>query len=147
MTRRSRRNHSPACLAKVALAAVRGPPRYENYLAAIKDPHHPDHEHLLEWGTEAFDPKVFDQKAIEHALDRLAQKWDRNRGANEPRFAVKPRPEGSRGYAYAQLEPYRPCCADRDYHQRVVRRRQAKFRNDGADGGTMQPPPARPHPA
>ena len=55
---------------------VGGPPGYENYLAAIKDPHHPDHEHLLEWGPEAFDPNVFDRKAIEHALDRLAQKWE-----------------------------------------------------------------------
>ena len=55
---------------------VGGPPGYENYLAAIKDPHHPDHEDLLEWGPEAFDPKVFDRKAIEHALDRLAQKWE-----------------------------------------------------------------------
>ena len=55
---------------------VGGPPGYEHYLAAIKDPNHPDHEHLVEWGPEAFDPNTFDRKGIEAALDKLARKWE-----------------------------------------------------------------------
>jgi hypothetical protein len=41
---------------------------YENLLEAIKDPKHPEHEDLLEWVGEDFDPEFFD---IEEVNDRL----------------------------------------------------------------------------
>lgn len=33
---------------------------YEQFLAAISDPHHPEHEEMLEWAGGPFDPEQFD---------------------------------------------------------------------------------------
>ncbi|SMC23685.1 pRiA4b ORF-3-like protein [Desulfacinum hydrothermale DSM 13146] len=32
---------------------------YEYFLEARRDPAHPDHEHMMEWGGEEFDPEAF----------------------------------------------------------------------------------------
>ncbi len=42
---------------------VGGAPGYAEYLAAISDPGHPEHEHMRLWGPERFDPNVVDRKA------------------------------------------------------------------------------------
>ncbi len=45
---------------------------YANFLAAISDPSHPEHEELLEWVGGAFDPKRCDLNGINWQLKRLA---------------------------------------------------------------------------
>ncbi|WP_345947034.1 hypothetical protein [Bradyrhizobium sp. 174] len=42
---------------------VGGAPGYAEYLDAISDPAHPEHEHMRRWGPERFDPNVIDRKA------------------------------------------------------------------------------------
>lgn len=43
---------------------VGGTPGYERFLEAIKDPHHEEHEELLEWVDGKFDPEKFDAKKV-----------------------------------------------------------------------------------
>ncbi|MBA3441808.1 MAG: plasmid pRiA4b ORF-3 family protein [Pyrinomonadaceae bacterium] len=45
---------------------------YANFLAAIGDPSHPEHEEMLEWVGGAFDPERCDFKGINWQLKRLA---------------------------------------------------------------------------
>lgn len=54
---------------------VGGPPGYADYLEAIGDATHSEHENRLRRGPEAFDPKSVDQKALETAIAALAEKW------------------------------------------------------------------------
>lgn len=54
---------------------VGGPPGYADYLEAIGDATHPEHESMLRWGPKAFDPNIVDRKALETAVDALAEKW------------------------------------------------------------------------
>jgi hypothetical protein len=44
---------------------------YYEFLEAIKDPDHPEHEDLLEWAGGDFDPQAFDLEAANRALRRL----------------------------------------------------------------------------
>ncbi len=37
---------------------------YYHFLEAIKDPKHPDHEEIVEWGGKGFDPAAFDVQAV-----------------------------------------------------------------------------------
>ena len=39
---------------------VGGSPGYMEYLEALKDPSHPDHEQMVEWRGPSFDPERFD---------------------------------------------------------------------------------------
>lgn len=48
-----------------------GVPGYEDLLAAIRDPEHPDHEDLVEWVGSAFDPEAFDLDAVNLRLRRF----------------------------------------------------------------------------
>ena len=43
---------------------------YGDYLEAIADPDHPDHEDMLEW-RGSFDPELFDIEAVNQELARL----------------------------------------------------------------------------
>jgi hypothetical protein len=43
---------------------VGGPWGYENFLEALADPKHPDHEDLAEWCGGPLDPEIFDVNAI-----------------------------------------------------------------------------------
>jgi len=54
---------------------VGGLPGYDNFLSAINDPEHPEHEELTKWAGGLFDPYVPD--ADERRLDvlKLAKKW------------------------------------------------------------------------
>jgi Plasmid pRiA4b ORF-3-like protein len=49
---------------------VGGPWGYEEVVEAIRDPHHEQHEELLEWGGD-FDPEAFDLDAVNKGLRRL----------------------------------------------------------------------------
>ena len=46
---------------------------YENLLQAIADPKHEDHDDLLEWLGDEFDPEAFDRDEVNTAL----KKWIR----------------------------------------------------------------------
>ncbi|WFU14876.1 plasmid pRiA4b ORF-3 family protein [Bradyrhizobium sp. CB3481] len=54
---------------------VGGAPGYAEYLDAIGDPAHPEHEHMRLCGPEHFDPKVIDSKALEAAVNALSEIW------------------------------------------------------------------------
>lgn len=43
---------------------VGGVPGYYHFLEALKDPNHPNHEEMVEWGGEDFDPRRFDAQAV-----------------------------------------------------------------------------------
>lgn len=51
---------------------VGGPGRYEDFLEAIADPVHEDHEEELAWIGGSFDPARFDLDAVNAALRQLA---------------------------------------------------------------------------
>lgn len=48
-----------------------GPPGYENFVAAVADPKHPEHDDLLDWIGGEFDPEAFDRAKTNRALTRL----------------------------------------------------------------------------
>ncbi|MBU0493925.1 MAG: plasmid pRiA4b ORF-3 family protein [Chloroflexi bacterium] len=50
---------------------VGGPWGYENFLEAITDPKHEEHEEYLEWIGDEFDPDEFDLEEINEALHNL----------------------------------------------------------------------------
>ena len=49
---------------------VGGPPGYTEYLEALKDPSHPDHQQMVEWRGPSFDPERFDLATINRRLPR-----------------------------------------------------------------------------
>jgi hypothetical protein len=49
---------------------VGGIPGYEQYLEAMADPDHPEHERYLEWRGE-FDPVAFDLEEVNETLREL----------------------------------------------------------------------------
>lgn len=64
---------------------VGGPPGYAEFLVAIADPTHEDHDHMLGWCGGAFDPHAPDIERIVEELDRLARRWaPRPRKPNTP---------------------------------------------------------------
>jgi hypothetical protein len=63
--------HYPLCTGGARAAPpddVGGSPGYEQFLAAIKDPKHEEHDSLLVWIGGAFDPEGFDLNAINRTL-------------------------------------------------------------------------------
>ncbi len=61
----------PLCVAGARAAPpedVGGTPGYLEFLSAINDPKHEEHDNLLEWIGGAFDPEGFDLNAINRAL-------------------------------------------------------------------------------
>lgn len=47
---------------------VGGAPGYEEFLEALGDPSHPEHEHLKAWIGGAFDPAAFDVEDVNARL-------------------------------------------------------------------------------
>jgi hypothetical protein len=65
---------SPECLAGERACPPEdcgGPPGYEEFLEAIRDPRHPEHEDQLEWIGGRFDPEALDLAAVNRKLRRL----------------------------------------------------------------------------
>ncbi len=54
---------------------VGGPPGYENFLEAIADPKHPEHEDIMEWYGSDFDPNTPDTDELKLEVLKLAKKW------------------------------------------------------------------------
>ena len=50
---------------------VGGPYSYPEFLAAIADPGHPDHDEMLEWIGGSFDPVVVNYDAIDQRLHAI----------------------------------------------------------------------------
>ena len=50
---------------------VGGPWGYEEFLEAIADPKHEEHESYIEWVGGSFDPEVFDLKRINEVLENI----------------------------------------------------------------------------
>src|SRR5712692_7688284 len=49
-----------------------GPPGYQNFLDAIRDPGHEEHEARLEWVGGSFDAEAFELTAVNRALIALS---------------------------------------------------------------------------
>jgi hypothetical protein len=56
---------------------VGGPPGYQEFLAAIRDPGHERHAEFTQWYDADFDPAAVDTVAIERELATLAKRWSR----------------------------------------------------------------------
>jgi hypothetical protein len=56
---------------------------YREFLKAIQDPAHPEHESMLEWIGGSFDPEAFDVDAINRQLKRRS--WNDPQGAESRR--------------------------------------------------------------
>jgi hypothetical protein len=48
-----------------------GPSGYEHLLDALADPADPEHEEMLEWVGDAFDPAAFDRREVNRRLERM----------------------------------------------------------------------------
>ena len=48
-----------------------GPWGYGDFLEAIQNPNHPEHEDMLEWIGGKFDPEKFDIEAVNKELGRI----------------------------------------------------------------------------
>jgi hypothetical protein len=46
---------------------------YASFLEAIQDPQHPEHEDMLEWAGDEFDPEAFDLEEVNTALQSLKE--------------------------------------------------------------------------
>ena len=64
----------PVCLAGARACPpedVGGIAGYENFLAAINNPRHPEHQEYLEWIGDSFNPEAFDVDEVNRKLHRL----------------------------------------------------------------------------
>jgi len=52
-----------------------GPWGYADMLAALRDPGHEEHDSMLEWIGDEFDPEAFDLPTINWRLEALAKHW------------------------------------------------------------------------
>jgi hypothetical protein len=66
---------------------VGGPPGYANFLAAISDPRHEEHQNYMEWSGGHFDPARFDQAAVNRAWSGICgRRPGRRRGGRLATF-------------------------------------------------------------
>ncbi len=54
---------------------VGGYPGYYEFLDAMADPEHPDHEHLKQWYGENFDPNLPETDELKLEVLKLAKRW------------------------------------------------------------------------
>lgn len=57
---------------------IGGPPGYEEFLAAIRDPRHERHAEITQWHSADFEPAVVDVETIERDIAALAKRWSRS---------------------------------------------------------------------
>jgi len=50
---------------------VGGVPGYEDFVAAMADPTHPEHDHLRQWYGEPYDPTAFDLQEVQQRLAEI----------------------------------------------------------------------------
>jgi hypothetical protein len=65
---------SPACLGGARACPpedVGGIYGYEEFLEAIQDTNHPEHESYLTWAGGQFDPEAFDREAVDHTIKNV----------------------------------------------------------------------------
>lgn len=70
------KTHYPLCLAGARACPPEncgGPVGYEELLEVIQDPAHEDHESILEWVGENYEPSAFDPKSV--AFDNPQKRW------------------------------------------------------------------------
>ncbi len=53
---------------------VGGIPGFQAFLEAMADPAHPEHEAMVAWYGEVFDPETFDQLAAEYRIGSIARR-------------------------------------------------------------------------
>jgi hypothetical protein len=73
-----RRSFTPQLVTAVGCCPpedVGGPWGYADFLTAIADPTHEEHNHMLTWYDDAFDPENPDVDRIAEELDSLARRW------------------------------------------------------------------------
>jgi hypothetical protein len=68
---------------------VGGPWGYGEFLTAINDPGHAEHEQFLEWVGGGFDPDEFDLDEVNEALEAMA--WAPLLASTDPAGAARPR--------------------------------------------------------
>jgi hypothetical protein len=85
-----------------------GPPGYDNLLAALKDPRHEEHDELLDWVGDEFDPEAFDPNEVNRGWARWIFSDPRSKPVeDEEELApdvAKP-PKGKPQPAKAQAKP------------------------------------------
>jgi hypothetical protein len=59
---------------------VGGAPGYEEYLEALSDPSHEEHEHMKKWVGRPFDPRAFSPAAANERLRKRLRLGKRPRG-------------------------------------------------------------------
>jgi pRiA4b ORF-3-like protein len=62
---------------------VGGPWGYREFLDALADPSHGEHDERLQWIGRHFDPTDIDADALAQAVHRLANKWSRTPAARK----------------------------------------------------------------
>jgi hypothetical protein len=61
---------------------VGGPPGYEEFLKAISDPEHEEHDDVVAWSGGDFDPQFLDLEAVDAMLGRI--RASRRKGPRKP---------------------------------------------------------------
>lgn len=61
-----------------------GPPGFLNIVDALSDPEHPDHEEILDWYGERFDPEDMNLVAVEAMLSRIRGRRRMGRKKDKP---------------------------------------------------------------
>ena len=54
-----------------------GAPGFEHFLEVMNDPDHPEHEDLMDWYGDPFDPTDIEEETVRSQLTRLAKRLRR----------------------------------------------------------------------
>ncbi|EIK93930.1 plasmid pRiA4b ORF-3 family protein [Pseudomonas sp. M47T1] len=57
---------------------VGGPWAFGQFVEAMADPRHPEHETMLDWHGQPFDPQAWDIERVNRRLKRLSHTWRRH---------------------------------------------------------------------